>query len=249
MRRLPATDAPHVKEQIANLDGANRTFAELYVLALQSPSEPAVTVELENGKCRFVQLQNARVRLEAAQDSSSGAAPMKVYEADNVLQFRAAYPLLASQIQLRGTDGKFTVGGVSCTAPTVVGRPAAFVPAVVWNTQDGDSARIVDALTVHAVMADCTRSGGTVDEAESRGKEVMRRVQQAVKEAYGAVQADPAQERVYLTRVRKLDTTRLALERERLHDEVAELERRVIELQQRLESLRKATVALDYNPK
>ena len=249
MGRLPATDAAHVEEQIASLDGTNRTFTELCVLVLQSPSEPVVTVELENGAYRFVMLQNARVRLEAAQASATGAAPMKVFEADNVLQFRAEYPLLASQIQLKGSDRSFTVAGVRCSAPTVVDRPAAFVPAVVWNSPGGDSAGIVDALSVHAVMADCTRSGGSVEEAESRGKEVMRRVHAAVKNAYGAIQADPALERMYLSRLKKLDTTRLVLERERLHDEVAALERRVIELEQRLDSLRKATVALDYQPR
>jgi putative zinc finger protein len=249
LRKLPATDLPLVKRQIANLNGTNRTFTELYVLSFNSSTEPLVVMDLNGGDLRFTQFANATVRVEAKQAGATPAAAPRVYEGVNMLEFRARYPQISQALELKGIDENFSVAGVTQRAPAVQGRPVAYVPAVVWNAQDKESGRIVEALSVHAIMAECARAGGSVDEAERRGREVMRRVHEVSPASAAAVTPDPDRVRYHLTRVRKLDSAGLALTRERLHDDVAALERRVVEWQGRLECLLKAAVTLDYQPK
>jgi hypothetical protein len=240
MRQMSPMDVAHVENQIVNLNGTNRTFTELWVLSVKSPTDPAVTLEIDGGAMRFVQLQNARVRVVA----EGPAAVSKVYEGLNFLDFRARYPDLALQLRLRGTDGNFSVVGVEHNSPAVESRPAVYVPAVIGN----DSNDIVEALTVQAVMADCARLGGSVDEAERRAREVMRRVHETTNEAR-VVTADPERVQRYLASYRKLDGPRLMLARERVQDDMAAEERRLADWEGRLDCLRKAAVTLDYLPK
>ncbi|HZL73176.1 MAG TPA: zf-HC2 domain-containing protein [Planctomycetota bacterium] len=249
LRTLPATDMPLVERQIVNLKGTNRTFTELYVLSFKSPTEPVVVMELNGGDLRFTQLANATLRVEAKTNSATAAAAPRIYEGVNVLEFRSRHPDISRLLDLKGSDGNFSVAGVTQRATAVQCRPVAYMPAVVWSVQDRESGRIVEALSVHAVMAECARAGGTVEEAERQGLDVMRRVQEVSATAYASVTPDPERVRYHLTRVRNLDSAGLALTRERLHDDVAALERRVVEWQGRLECLHKAAVTLDYQPK
>ena len=105
---------------------------------------------------------------------------------------------------------------------------------------------LVEAMSVQAIMAECSRAGASVEEAERHGKEVMRRVH-ATTARYGkAVRPDPARVKAYLSQLRKVDEARLTLTREQLNDQLAGLERRILELERRLECLQKAAVTLDY---
>ena len=249
LSKLPATDLPLVKRQIANLNGTNRTFTELYVLSFSTPTDPVVVMDLNGGELRFTQLANARVRVEVKQAGATPNTAPQVCEGVNMLEFRARYPKLSKELDLKGIDGNFSVAGVTQRAPSVESRPVAFMPAVVWNAQERESGRIVEALSVHAIMAECARAGGSVEESERRGRDMMRRVHEASPLAATVVTPDPERVNYHLTRVRKLDSAGLALTRERLHDDVAALERRVVEWQDRLECLLKAAVTLDYQPR
>ena len=246
VRRLPPGDAAYMEGQVANLHGANRTFAELWLLSRRASTGTAVdcTVETGQGAVRIVQLQNGFVRIEAG----DAAAP-KVFEGLNLLDIRSRYPAVALQLQLRGVDGNFTVGGVQQVAPDVESRPAMFVPAIVWSAPGATSEGLVEALSVHAVMSDLARAGLSVEETERKALEVRDRVQATSSETPLAVSADPERVRFHLSALRGLDAGRLALTRERLHDDVAALERRLSEMARRLDCVRKATVTLEYAPR
>jgi len=246
LRRLAAADVIHLENQIVNLKGADRTFAELYVRSVQAPAEPAidVVVESEGRTLRVVQLQDAHIRVEA-----TGAAAPKVYEGCNLLDFQARNPAIALQLKLRGVDGNFTVVGVQQVAPGVESRPAAYVPAVVWNAPAADSGGLVEALCAQAVLAECARAGRSVEESERRAMEVLQRVHAAPTDAKTSVRPDAARARRFLVEVRRLDAARLALARERLNDDVAELEKRVMETERRIDCVRKALITLEYQGK
>jgi hypothetical protein len=243
LRRLAAADAPHVNNQITLLSGTNATFANLWVKSVQAPTEPAVTVEIDGGNLRVTQFRDARFRIE----STAAAAP-RIYEGISLLEFRTRYPELVERLRIRGVDGNFTVAGVHCTAPDVERSPAVYVPAVVWSAPSAESGAIAEALSVQVVMANCAEAGRPIAEAEKKGLEVMRRVQE-VPALRRAVSADPERVRSYLAALRKVDKERLALARERLNDELAELERRVAAWERRIECVRKAAVALEYLPR
>jgi len=180
---------------------------------------------------------------------SVGAATPRVFEGVNLLDFRSRNPLIASQLRLRGVDGNFTVAGVHQLAPAVESRPAMFVPAVVWSAPGGESGGFVEAMSVHAVMSDLARAGRSVEETERQGIEVMRRVHEASAPALQVVRADPERVRIHLAAFRRFDGARLALARERLHDDVAALERRVLEMERRIDCVRKAAVTLEFTPR
>lgn len=243
LRKLAAADVPHMERQLAVLNGTNRTLTDLWVKSVQAAPESAVAVDIDVPTLRVTQFRDARFRVE----STAAAAP-KVYECMNILEFRTRYGDLASRLALRGVDGNFTVAGVHCNAPAVENRPVAYVPAVVGSSPGADSGAVVEALTVHAVMAHCAAAGRTLEEAEQKGLEVMRRVQE-VSLPPAAVRADPERVRNYLVVLRKVGQERLALTREKLNDELAELERRVAATEQRIECVRKAAMTLEYLPR
>lgn len=244
LRALPAGDVGRIESQLGKLKGSDRTFTELWVRSMKSPTDPAVDFTVESGgkQLRFVQLANANVRVEAP-----GATLPKVYESRNLLEFRAAYPELAEQLRLKGVDGNFTVAGVHQMAPAVESRPTAYVPAVVWSAPGTESGQFMEALSVQAVMSDCARAGRTLEETEQKGLEVMRRVHQVSSSVKTAVHADPAQVRRHLAALRGFDRARLTVTRERLHDDVAVLERRVADMERRIEWVLKALATLEYS--
>ncbi len=253
LKRLTAADASHIEKQIVHVNGANRTFFELYVKSVQAPTDNATdcTIQTDEGAVRITQRQDGCLRVEAKGSQAPAVAPKPaaVYEGVNLLDFQVRYPKVATQLRLRGVDGDFTVYGVHQKAPGVETRPAAFVPAVVWSSPDAKSGEIVEAMSVHAVMSDCARSGRSVEETERKGMEVLRRVHEVSTDTARTVRADPERVRILLADFRGLDAPRLALARERLQDEVAELERRVAELERRLDCVRKASVTLEYAPR
>ncbi len=247
MRNLPAGDAVHLERQIGHLNGTNRTFTELVVLASRAPSEkPAVdqTIETNKGSLRFVQYPDARVRFEAL-----GTSPTQVYQAVNVAGFRTVHPEVAKKIGLKGVDGDFTVYGVHHKAPVVDSRPTVYVPVVMLDVPAAESAGMVEVMSAQAVMVDYARAGRSLDETERKGREVLRRVHATASASPTAVRADPARVRHHLSDCRALDAARLALARESLRDELAALEKRVAELERRLECLRKAAITLEYLPR
>lgn len=243
LRQLPSTDAPLVENQIINLEGPERTYAELWVRAAQAATEPAISmvVEREGRTLRVTQHRDARVCVEA-----SGAPQPRVYEAPNLMEFRRQHPAVARELQMKGVDGRFCVAGVQQSAPAVETRPIAYVPAVVGSDPSGRPARYMEALAVQAVMADCARAGRSLDEAEKRGLYVLSLVHKVSEAPRAAVQADPARVKRHLATVRGQDRARLTLTREQLNDEILRLERRLQDMQQRLESVRTALVALEY---
>lgn len=243
LRGVTPLEVTHIEGQIKNLNGANRTFMELCVKAVQGSSQPAIVLEFNGGELKFMQLENGRVRLE----TTEGASP-KIYDGLNILEFRANHPAIAQRFGLQGVDGNFKVGGVHQQASAVEFRPAAYVPAMVWSVPQSGSAGVVDALSVQAVMVDSARSGATVEHTEEVAKEFLARIRR-VGNGGGAVTPDPERVRRYVAEWRKSDAAQLALVREQLRDEMAELERRVEEKRNRLEVLRKACVTLEYRSK
>ena len=243
LRGVTPLEVSHFEEQIKNLNGTNRTFAELCVKAVQGSSQPAIVIEIEGGQMRFMQLENARVRLETL----AGASP-RVYEGLNILEFRANHPVISRELGLQGVDGNFAVKGVHQQSPSVEFRPAAYVPAMVWSTPQGGSAGVVDALSVQAVMVDVARSGASVEWTEQVAKDFMLRIRR-VGDDGESVTPDPERVRHYVAAWRKSDAAQLALVREQLRDDMAALERRVEEKRNRLECLRKAYVTLEYQPR
>jgi hypothetical protein len=238
-RRLAAADLPHLENQIFLLNGTNRTFTELVVTSMRASSRPAVTVEIGEGALHFVQLQNGAVRVETA-----GQAPA-VCEANSILDFRVRYPEIARKLGLRGVDGYYQVAGVVQRPPAVESRPAAYVPAVVWNTPAADSPAIVEALNVHAVMAENARAGRSFEEIERRAAEVLRLYGRVAK-APPAVEPDPARVRRHLADLYKADAGRLMLAREKLQDDVAVLVKHAADMQRRLDCVSTAALTLDY---
>ncbi|HKS17497.1 MAG TPA: hypothetical protein VJU16_09315, partial [Planctomycetota bacterium] len=246
LRHLPVTDVAHLERMVVNLEGTNRTFVELYLRSVQAPPEPAIDVVVENGgkTLRVVQLQDASVRVE-----TPGATTPKVYLGYNLLDFRLRNPVVAQQLNLRGVDGRFTVADMQLVAPAVESRPAAFVPAVVWSAPASESGGFVEALSVQAALATCARAGRSAEESERTALAVMHRVQASTAAEERTVRADPALVKRYLVEYRRADATRLALTREQVQDRLAALERQVLEMQLRIDCVRKAMVALECQEK
>jgi hypothetical protein len=104
----------------------------------------------------------------------------------------------------------------------------------------------MEALTVQAVMTDCALAGRSLDEAEKRGLAVLQLVHRVSEAPRPAVQVDPARIKRHLAVVRDQNRARLTVTREQLNEEVMRLERRLQDMQQRLDGVRKALVALEY---
>ena len=243
LRQFAPGDAQHVESQIVNLKGTSRTFTELWVRSVRAPSEPPinVTVEANGVAMHFVQHLDGRVRVEAGSEAARA-----VYEGLNLWDFRVRHPKIASLLRLQGVDGDFSLAGVHQTAPEIEGRPTVFMPVVVWETPGSESEDCMEALGGFAVMAELTRAGVSVKESEKQARQAMREIQEMAPPGPPEVHADPELVQVFLADVREHDLEWLALERERLNDELAALEKRVLEKQRRLARVRQAAKTLNY---
>lgn len=242
LKALSADDVRHLKDRVVLLNCANRDIVELMALSADPPSVPAIdfSVEAQDRVVRFVQYRDGRVRVERA-----GAAPgaPEVYEAANVIEFRALHPVVATNLRLRGVDGDVIVGDVRQRSLAVAPRPAADLPMVVWGAPSAESGP-TKAMAYQALVTDLVRSGLGSEDALNRAREIVDRMSAVDGSPGAAVRVDPAQVEVHLTIVRHWAQGRLLEERGRLQENVALLQRRLAETERRLAYVRQAQAIL-----
>jgi len=242
LKRLSSDDVKHLKERAVLLNSANRDVVELMALLADPPKEPAidVSVESQDRVVRLIQYSDGRIRVERA-----GAAPgaPEVYEAANVIEFRALHPIVATNLRLRGVDGDIMVGGVRQRSLAVAPRPSADLPMVVWGAPSAESGP-TKAMAYQALVTDLVRSGVGSEDALRRAGEIVARMSAMEGAPSVAVRVDPAQVEIHLTIVRHWNQGRLLEERGRLQENLAEMQRRLAETERRLAYVRQAQAIL-----
>lgn len=242
VRELSAQDAALLRDQIVPLDGSNRCFVELVVLAAEGGGNPALDVAIESkgAAVRFVQYPDARIRVQRA-----GRGGQEVFEAANLSDFQARHPQLVVDLGIEGVDGDVVVAGVRQKGGKVAARPLRYVPTMVWNRNGATPDRIVETLAYESVLADLSRAGVAVEEATRRAEAAMWKVRKMEAAPPTPVRPDPRRTERHLAVVKKLDPGTLALELERIQDDLATLERRCEEVARQISCVRKARATID----
>ncbi|HTF56832.1 MAG TPA: hypothetical protein VK661_06335, partial [Planctomycetota bacterium] len=243
LQKLSPDDVKHLKERAVLLNSANRDLVELMALSADPPSEHAIdlSVEDQNRIVRFIQFLDGRVRVERA--GASPEAP-EVYQAANVIEFRALHPVVATNLRLRGVDGDVMVGGVRQKNSAVAPRPSADLQVVVWGASDAMSGDAMKAMSYQALVTDLAHSGLKSEDAEKRAWQIVDRNPIVEWASRSAVRVDPAQVEIHFTIVRRWNPDRLQVERKLLQEQVALLEQRLAEGDRRLAYIRQAQAIL-----